>query len=125
MSSKTSIILCTYNEADYIENAISELEKNIPNVEIVIVDDYSDKMTQRVFDVYKDDIKFYEHALNSDFSVHKNFMNDQCTGDWIFNIDADEIPHKNLVKNIKSLILHIFVIFLNFSKPFFVEDKHS
>ena len=41
MSSKTSIILCTYNEADYIENAISELEKNIPNVEIIIVDDCS------------------------------------------------------------------------------------
>ena len=41
MSSKTSIILCTYNEANYIENAISELEKNIPNVEIIIVDDCS------------------------------------------------------------------------------------
>ena len=41
MSSKTSIILCTYNEANYIENAISELEKNIPDVEIVIVDDCS------------------------------------------------------------------------------------
>ena len=54
--------------------------------------------------MYKDDIKFYEHALNSDFSTHKNFMNDQCTGDWIFNIDADETPHKNLVENIKPLI---------------------
>jgi dolichol-phosphate mannosyltransferase len=41
MSSKTSIILCTYNEANYIEKAISELEKNIPNVEIIIVDDCS------------------------------------------------------------------------------------
>ena len=41
MSSKTSIILCTYNEANYIEHAILELEKNIPNLEIVIVDDCS------------------------------------------------------------------------------------
>jgi len=38
---RTSIILCTYNEANYIENTISELEKNIPNLEIVIVDDAS------------------------------------------------------------------------------------
>ena len=37
MSLKTSIILCTYNEANYIENTISELEKNIPNLELVIV----------------------------------------------------------------------------------------
>ena len=41
MSVKTSIILCTFNEANYIENTISELEKNIPNLEIVIVDDCS------------------------------------------------------------------------------------
>ena len=41
MTPKTSIILCTYNEANYIENAILELEKNITNLEIIIVDDSS------------------------------------------------------------------------------------
>ena len=41
MSSKNSIILCTYNEGKYIENTISELEKNISNLELVIVDDHS------------------------------------------------------------------------------------
>ena len=41
MSPKTSIILCTYNEANYIERAIFELEKYIPNLELVIVDDNS------------------------------------------------------------------------------------
>jgi len=41
MPKKTSIIICTYNEANYIENTISQLEKNIPNIEIVIVDDNS------------------------------------------------------------------------------------
>ena len=29
MSSKTSIILCTFNEAKHIENTLNELEKNI------------------------------------------------------------------------------------------------
>ena len=41
MPSKTSIVLSTYNEANYLENTISELEKNIPDLEIVIVDDSS------------------------------------------------------------------------------------
>ena len=41
MSAKISIILCTYNEVNHIENIISELEKNISNLEIVIVDDNS------------------------------------------------------------------------------------
>ena len=41
MHPKTSIILCTYNESNYIENTVSELEKYIPNLELVIVDDFS------------------------------------------------------------------------------------
>ena len=48
MSAKTSIILCTYNEANHIENAISELEKYIPNLELVIVDDNSSDGTVEI-----------------------------------------------------------------------------
>ncbi len=48
MLSKTSIILCTYNEANYIENAISELVKYIPNLELVIVDDNSSDGTTEI-----------------------------------------------------------------------------
>ena len=50
MSSKTSIILCTYNEANHIEKAISELEKNIPDLEIVIVDDSSSDGTIEIIE---------------------------------------------------------------------------
>ena len=48
MSSKNSIILCTYNEGKYIENTISELEKNISNLELVIVDDHSTDGTTEI-----------------------------------------------------------------------------
>ena len=48
MTSKTSIILCTYNEAKYIENTISELEKSISNLELVIVDDNSSDGTVEI-----------------------------------------------------------------------------
>ena len=48
MSPKTSIILCTYNEANHIENAISELEKYISNLELVIVDDNSSDGTAEI-----------------------------------------------------------------------------
>ena len=53
MSSKTSIILCTYNEANYIEHTISELEKNIPNLEIVIVDALSTDGTVEIIKILK------------------------------------------------------------------------
>ena len=50
MSSKSSIILCTYNEANHIENAISELEKYISDLEIVIVDDSSSDGTVEIIE---------------------------------------------------------------------------
>ena len=102
---KISYAITTHNEWQEIDWLLALLLDNKDDEdEIVIVDDYSDHMTKKVFDEYKDDIKLYEHALDNNFAVHKNFMNDQCTGDWIFNIDADEMPHENLVKNIKQLI---------------------
>lgn len=102
---KISYAITTHNEWQEIDWLLALLLDNKDDEdEIIIVDDYSDHMTKKVFDEYKDDIKLYEHALDNNFAVHKNFMNDQCTGDWIFNIDADEMPHENLVKNIKSLI---------------------
>ena len=102
---KISYAVTTHNEWQEIDWLLSRLlEHKDDEDEIVIVDDYSDRLTHRVFNEYTDDIKFHEHALNGDFSTHKNFMNDQCTGDWIFNIDADEMPHTNLINNIKPLI---------------------
>ena len=45
---KTSIILCTYNEENYIKDTISSLQKNINNLEIVIVDDNSKDGTRKI-----------------------------------------------------------------------------
>jgi glycosyltransferase involved in cell wall biosynthesis len=106
---KISYAITTHNEWQEIDWLLSFLlDHKDDEDEIVIVDDGSDHMTWRVFDEYIHDseynIKFFEHPLNNNFSVHKNFMNDQCTGDWIFNIDADEKPHENLIANVKLLI---------------------
>ena len=52
MAPKTSVILCSYNEANYIENTISELEKNIKNLEIIIVDDLSTDGSKNIIKTY-------------------------------------------------------------------------
>ena len=58
MSSKNSIILCTYNEGKYIENTISELEKNISNLELIIVDDHSTDGTTEIIKKLNQDNKY-------------------------------------------------------------------
>lgn len=49
--------------------------------------------------------RWYEHPLNKDFSKQKNFLNLKCNGNYIFQIDADEIPHKNLISFLPQLII--------------------
>jgi glycosyltransferase involved in cell wall biosynthesis len=42
--------------------------------------------------------------FNKDFSKFKNHLNSLCSGDYIFNIDADETPSETLIDNIHKLI---------------------
>tara|TARA_B100000073_G_C23696409_1_gene558539 strand:+ start:841 stop:1470 length:630 start_codon:yes stop_codon:yes gene_type:complete len=106
---KISYAVTTHNEHKEISELIPFiLEHKDFEDELVIIDDHSDYKTWRVFDEYIHDkdnnIRFFERALYNDFAAHKNFMTEQCAGDYIFNIDADEMPHENLIKNVKSLI---------------------
>ena len=48
MSLKTSIILCTYNEVNYIEDTVAKIEKIIKNLELIIVDDNSTDGTKDI-----------------------------------------------------------------------------
>lgn len=43
-------------------------------------------------------LKVIFHQLNNDFSSFKNHLTEQCKGDYIFQIDADELPHKKLIE---------------------------
>lgn len=49
-------------------------------------------------------IKVIFCPLNGHFADFKNHLTNQCTGDYIFQIDADEIPHINLMQNLPALL---------------------
>jgi len=36
--------------------------------------------------------------LNKNFAAYKNNLNQHCNGDWIFQIDADELPNEYLIE---------------------------
>jgi len=50
---KNSILLCTYNEGKYIKDTILNLEKFIPDLEIIIVDDASTDDTIQIINSLK------------------------------------------------------------------------
>ena len=53
---------------------------------------------------FKNQLKVIEFPLKGHFSNFKNNLKEHCTGDWIFQIDADELPHESLITNLKELL---------------------
>jgi glycosyltransferase involved in cell wall biosynthesis len=106
---KMSFAITTHNEGEYIQSLLNQL---IPfcaesGDEIVVVDDFStDELTLSILNTYDvlGDIKLVNHALAGDFAAHKNFLTTQCSGDYIFQIDADEVLHKNLLKYVGDIV---------------------
>lgn len=45
---------------------------------------------------YGDCVKIYRTPLNGDFATYRNKLNSYCTGDYIFQIDADELVPENV-----------------------------
>lgn len=109
---KISYVIGTHNESTtYIEtlvNSIYDKDTFIKDLdEILIVDDYSTNAeTTNILNIYNRDkkISLFKHELNGDFAQHKNFMNSIATGEYIFNIDADEYANDFLLINLRTLL---------------------
>jgi hypothetical protein len=59
---------------------------------------------RQVLSYFSDKIVQFERDFDGDFSAHRNYQNSTCTGEYIFIVDADEIPQEILIQNIKPLI---------------------
>jgi hypothetical protein len=49
-------------------------------------------------------IRWYSYDFDGDFSKMKNELTEMCHGDIIINIDADEIPHENLIPGLLQIL---------------------
>lgn len=57
-----------------------------------------------VLDTYKDDIVLNERNFDGDFSDHGNYHLSTCSGDFIFLVDADEMPQEDLIRSAKKVV---------------------
>ena len=101
------------NEHIELENLLSFLIRYIDkNDEIVVQCDKGNTTPEvyRVLDSFKapvglkDPLEIIEFPLKGHFSNFKNNLKEHCSGDWIFQIDADELPHESLIINLKELL---------------------
>jgi glycosyltransferase involved in cell wall biosynthesis len=106
---KLSYLVTTHNETESLRKCLNNIRTyRDEGDEIVVLDDFSDDpMTQSItteLQLNTKDVKVVKHALSKDYGAHKNFGNQQTSGNWIFQIDGDEIPNPNLIINLKAFI---------------------
>ena len=97
-----------HNEDETFEKLLQRLiEYKQPQDEIVVLDDYSDnEKTKAILDYYSStcDIKLDQRNLLHDFATQKNYLKNMCTGDYSFNLDADEMISHWFMKEIHGIL---------------------
>ena len=117
---KISYGITVYNEHKELDNLLFHLSKHIRDEdEVVVTQDVSKKGTgvfepefqalEKVLEKYEygnyfKNLKVSEFRFNKDFSALKNHTKEHCSGDYIFHIDADEIPNEILIEQLPEIL---------------------
>jgi len=105
---KISYSILVHNETDSLEKLLQSLMSHKQSQdEIVILDDYSDnKKTKSILDFYTstENIVFEQRNLLGDFASQKNYLKSMCSGDYSFNLDADEMITHWFMKDVHEIL---------------------
>ena len=95
-----SYAITACNEHRELSRLLELLRNNIHADDEIVVQ-LDSNATQQVREVAKDYIEF---PLDKDFASFKNNLTNNCTKDYIFQIDADEYPNEYLIHHLKDIL---------------------
>ena len=111
LGSGKSILDITDNEWKEIEYLLEYLAKYKREQDEIVVQCDQGNTTPEVYRVLQEltergsvVYKLIEFPLNNNFAAFKNNLKDNCSGDYIFQIDADEYPEEYLMDTIEWVI---------------------
>ena len=104
---KISYAIPVHNEYEEIDRLLEHLLKYKNKEDEIIVQCDKGNTTGNVYkvlDKYAGKVQVIEFPLNRDFASFKNNLKNHCTGEWIFQIDADEVPDEYLIDTLPSIL---------------------
>ena len=100
-----AITVC--NESQELDRLITFLIKYKREEDEIVIQNDKGNTTSEVYDVlhkHKDHIVHTEYPLLNHFADFKNKLKEACTGDYVFQIDADEYPDPDLVTSLPWIL---------------------
>ena len=109
MGIKVSYGITVCNELEEIQRLIDFLHQHIrPEDEICVLLDKPKASQELIDQLYRYSsanwITLKESAFQDHFADWKNQLMDMCSGDYIFQIDADEIPNEYLIESLPEIL---------------------
>lgn len=109
---KISYAITVAYEMDYFKDLFEFILKHKDtDDEIVILHDFDASIQERkevaqyiLSKETRRDIKYIQDSFKGDFATWKNLITSHCSGDWVFQIDADEMPNEFLINNLKEVL---------------------
>lgn len=100
-----SVVIPTYNRADFIANTIqSVLNQTYPHFEIIVVDDGSTDNTEDVVKSIKDERIKYFKKENAERGAARNFGAKYAQGKYLNFFDSDDIAYQEHLQTAFELI---------------------
>jgi len=99
------------NEHDELDSLLTQLNQFVDDSDEIVIQFDQGNTTDEVKQVVKVfetacscELKIIEYALNKDFASFKNNLKKNCTKQYVFQIDADELLGDGLLMHIKLLL---------------------
>lgn len=105
MNFNISYAITACNEHAELKRLIDFIQLHKRDQDEIVVQVDASNFTKKVSDILSSfGIEMHKFKLNNDFSAFKNNLNKLCSGDYIFQLDADEIPSIETVKNLHLIL---------------------
>ena len=78
------------------------LKDPVDEINVLVDSSKNDTPTLNVLDRFRENVTINNREFDGDFAAHRNYHNSLCKGDWIFVIDADEMPRESFIKSLKG-----------------------
>jgi glycosyltransferase involved in cell wall biosynthesis len=97
-----AVMVC--DEYKELNTLLHFLKRVVTNGEVIVLVDSSKKCPERDSVLKKfPDYTVHYRDFDGDFSSHRNFLCDQASGEYIFMLDADEVPTETLMDKLDEV----------------------
>jgi uncharacterized protein (UPF0297 family) len=107
---KISYAVTVADEIKEIQQLLPLLIQNKQNTDEIVVQYDNQKVTVEVLEYLNDLVydkkidRLVGYPLNGDFGTYKQHLNQNCQGEWIFQLDADELLEEQLIGNLGTIL---------------------